>query len=205
MTTQTIGMTRFASRHFNPEFTATKISSHTPEEIVEMVNQAIADGAELVDGFAPFVKHLFLPNPTDAKMGIAKITPENKHLLKSGYLRRNDTELRYLARWFEGLKVPQANYLDFVLYSRAALEEEADKKEEKAKEDGKEPGERDVPDADWGIVAINGEPLPQESPMSPATMERNHMGQEWGGNGAPIDQEKHDEATEFFNEHATVK
>ena len=109
MTTQTIGMTRFASRHFNPEFTATKISSHTPEEIVEMVNQAIADGAELVDGFAPFVKHLFLPNPTDAKMGIAKITPESLAKKKEQTLKQLDGFDQFLGKLEEAKTAEEFN------------------------------------------------------------------------------------------------
>ena len=61
------------------------------------VNEAHASGAApLVDGYAPFCKHLFLPNFTPATMPYLRIMPENEPLLRSGYEARTEQELPVL-------------------------------------------------------------------------------------------------------------
>lgn len=42
------------------------------------------DGRPLVDGYAPFCKHIFVPNFTGAPVGALPITDANRHLLQSG-------------------------------------------------------------------------------------------------------------------------
>lgn len=37
---------------------------------------------QLVDGYAPFCKHIFIENFTDTPVYYAEVTPENEHLLK---------------------------------------------------------------------------------------------------------------------------
>lgn len=197
-----IGMIRFALRHFNnPAFAGTKMVGMTPEELVELANKALAEGAELQDGYAPFCKHLFIRNPTETKAGVAPITPENEHLLHTDYEARRADELPVLKRWFrgfEGLRAPRAEWLDIILYSRAQLEEE---------EMGTPEAERDLPPADcaWGIVSINGELQAEETPMDPITMMRNALGKEEGGSGVPLDREKYRKSVAFWKEHATVR
>ncbi len=194
---KTIDITNFAvSRHFNPDFAGTRVVGISQEELVERANQALEQGAVLVDGYAPFCKHLFLENPSDTRAGIAEVTEDNAHLLKSDYVARREGELPVLTRWFEGLEAPRAIYLDLILYSREALEAEAEKTPDM---------ERDVPDAEWGIVSINGELQPAESPMPPITMMRNALGKEEGGSGVKLDREAYARAVEFWRTHATVK
>lgn len=55
---------------------------------------------KLVDGYAPFCKHLFIPNFTPARGSCLEITSENEHLLRSGYEARTEQELPVLVRWF---------------------------------------------------------------------------------------------------------
>ena len=74
----------------------------------------------LVGGYAPFCKHVFVENFVHAKGAVAAVTPENEHLLRSGYSARTDKELAVLSRWFpkESIAAPPAKYLDLILYSR---------------------------------------------------------------------------------------
>ena len=130
------------------------------------------------------------------KAGIAAITPENAHLLCSGYEARREGELAVLTRWFRGLEAPRAEWLDLVLYSHEQLEEE-DKEKPVA--------ERDVPGAEWGIVSINGELHPCESPMPPITMMRNALGKSEGGSGVALNRDAYAKAVEFWNTHASVR
>lgn len=68
-------------------------------EFVAKVHELHASGsAPLVDGYAPFCKHLFVPNFVGAKVGALRITPKNRRLLRSGYTRRRPEELAVLAR-----------------------------------------------------------------------------------------------------------
>ncbi len=191
-----IEITKFASRHFDSTFKGTKVLELSAEELVKLANKAIAEGAVLVDGYAPFCKHLFLPNASATKAGVARITTENQHLLRSGYESRRPEELPVLQRWFEGIGAPRAKFLDLILYSREQLE-----KEDKSKPEV----ERDVPDADWGIVAINGELQAAESPMPPATMVRNALGTEEGGSGVKLDRDAYAKSVEFWSDHAVIR
>ncbi len=191
----TIAITKFAGRHFSSSFNGTKVLGLTQAELVELANRAIGEGAMLVDGYAPFCKHLFLTNSTPTRAGVARITPENQHLLRSGYAARREEELPVLQRWFEGLEAPRAEFLDLILYSREQLEQE---------DDGKPETERDVPDAEWGIVAINAELQSAESPMPPITMMRNALGKDEGGSGVKLDRDSYAKSVEFWSSHAVI-
>jgi hypothetical protein len=59
-----------------------------------------AGSAPLVDGYAPFCKHVFVPNFAGARCGALRITPQNASLLRSGYGARTANELPVLQRWF---------------------------------------------------------------------------------------------------------
>jgi hypothetical protein len=55
-------------------------------------------GGRLVDGYAPFCKHVFVPNFVGAQLGALEITDSNRQLLRSGYTRRRAEELPVLTR-----------------------------------------------------------------------------------------------------------
>jgi len=55
----------------------------SPEEVENKINELYCTGkASLKDGYAPFCKHIFVPNWTETKNQIVKITPENANLIK---------------------------------------------------------------------------------------------------------------------------
>ena len=58
----------------------------------------VMQGCALVDGYAPFCKHLFVPNMVGAKLGALVITNENRQQLECGYSRRRPEELAVLTR-----------------------------------------------------------------------------------------------------------
>ena len=185
-----IVMTDFAAgRHFdNPEFSGTKIPTYVDSFLDEVNNRA--EGAELVNGYAPFCKHLFVENFTGALSGVVEITHRNDMRLHTGYVARRDGELPILTRWFDSLDVSleTAPFLDVILYSAEQL------KQEGAEIDG-----------EWGIVSINSVSSAAEDPMPPITMMRNALGTAQGGSGVPLNVSEYERSVEFWSNHATVR
>ena len=65
--------------------------------LTSKVNEFYIDNqSSLKPGYAPFCKHLFIENFTDAVSGCAKITKENEPFLKSAYEARRSNELAVL-------------------------------------------------------------------------------------------------------------
>tara|TARA_B100000886_G_scaffold22452_1_gene14280 strand:+ start:989 stop:1576 length:588 start_codon:yes stop_codon:yes gene_type:complete len=192
-----ISITNFAMmNHFsNPSFSGTKIGvtndgkGFDVELFMDNVNK-ISETEVLHDGFAPFVKHLFVENFTGCRAGVVEITERNRNLLKTGYLARKEGELAVLGRYFESKDVdaPSASWLDIILYSKEQLAKEGIEVE-----------------GDWGIVAIKGEMVRGETPPVPVTIFRNAIGTHEGGNGAPLDREAYNASVEYWDRFATVK
>ncbi len=183
-------LTQFAiDSHFDPDRAGTTITDRTPEDFQREARQLATQPVAVHDGYAPFCKHLFLSNWTNAKTGTLEITPLNEIMLRSAYRNRRPEELPVLVRWFEDVPiVPRAKYFDLVLYSKEHLAEEGTEIE-----------------ADWGIVAILGQLHNREEPMTPMTAMRNALGVEEGGSGVPLDREAYARSVEFWNTHAAVK
>lgn len=186
-----IDITDFALRNWQ-DGASTQMRGITPEDLVARCN---ASDAPLVDGYAPFCKHLFLENDTPTRAAFAPITDDNRHLLRSGYVARREGERAVLERWFEGLQAPPAKWLDIILYSHDQLVAEA----------RDYPDEQPVPDCDWGIVSIIGVLSPEEPPMPPITQMRNSLGRAQGGSGVPLDVDVYDKAVAFWDAHAPVR
>ena len=186
-----IAITDFALRNWE-EGASTRILGLTPEALTALCNAA---GGPLVDGYAPFCKHLFLPNDSDTKAAFAPITDETRPFLRSGYIARRPGERAVLERWFEGMEAPRAARLDVILYSHDQLLAEARDYAQ----------EQPVPDCDWGIVSIIGVLEPVEPPMPPITQMRNALGRAEGGSGVPIDVAAYDRAVDFWERHAAVR
>ena len=186
-----IALTEFALRNWQ-DGASTRIIGMTPDELVARCN---ASDGPLVNGYAPFCKHIFLKNDTPTRAAFAEITEENRPYLRSGYLARRPGERAVLERWFEGLDAPHAKWLDVILYSHAQLLAEA----------RDYPDEQPVPDCDWGIVSIIGTLAPEEPPMPPITQMRNALGRAEGGSGVPLDPDAYDKAVAFWDRHAAVR
>ena len=183
-----IALTPYAiGQHFGPEARATRIDDWTPEEFAAMMVEIPEDQITTAPGYGPFCIHMFIPNFTGALLGAAEITPENQHLLKSGYKARRSGERPVLTRWFEGLTPERAPWLDLILYNKAQLEKEGSPIE-----------------ADWGVVAILALGAPAETPMTPMTALRNALGTQEGGSGAALDRDYYNQCVEYWSTHAVV-
>ena len=117
----------FCLRQFtDPTYTGTKVNYDT-ETFEARINELFDSGAApLVDGYAPFCKHLFIENFAGVEGNTVKITPENESLVKSAYEARTEKELAVLVRFFPrgAVPAPPARYLDIILYSREQIRKE---------------------------------------------------------------------------------
>ena len=177
--------------------------AHVPkQEFVERVATAAAD-KPLVGGYAPFCKHVFVPNFCGLRVGVLEVGESNRELVRSGYLRRKAGELPVLSRWFDAREVgelPEATMLDVILYSREQIVLE------RAAQDGLSAAEAEaaVPPEPWGIISIKAQDEAFETPMQPITMMRNALGREEGGSGVPLDREKYEESVKYWENRAPV-
>lgn len=161
------------------------------------MNEAYDNGVPLVDGYAPFCKHIFIPNFCDVKCGYTAINDSTSHLIKSAYEQRQEGELPVLVQWIQSgdVEAPLATYLDVILYSREQIIQENLAM-------GAVPPETDAP---WGIISIKGQLCDYELPMQPITMMRNALGVSEGGSGVPLSRDKYMESVNFWKEHVAIK
>ena len=97
---KTFFLDEFAQKQFNntkPDYSGTRIYFDA-SEFVAKVQEHHDGGKALIEGYAPFCKHIFVPNFTGAKLGSLSITKQNRHLLQTGYSRRRPEELPVLSR-----------------------------------------------------------------------------------------------------------
>jgi hypothetical protein len=182
--TVSIYLTPFArTRLFPKETRRNTIQDCSAEEFERYLNEH--EPFKVLAGYADFCKLHVHRNWTSTRCLTVPITPQNRHLLRSGYEARSKSELPVLTRWFEGVEPPVANYLVVILYSREQLLKE---------------GERIK--ADWGVVGCLYTAEPEEIPMAPITMMRNALGVEEGGSGVVIDREAYKRGVEFWDNNA---
>ena len=170
-------------------------------EFEKKVNEHFeANGQVLVDGYAPFCKHVFMPNFAGVKCGYVAKTSENIPLIESGYEARKDNELAVLVEYISkdklaGAELPDSDFLDIILYSRDQIT-----KENIAM--GSTPPDTEAP---WGIISVKGQTVNYETPMQPITIMRNALGKEFGGSGVDIDFKKYAESVAFWTQHVAIK
>ncbi|KAG2452022.1 hypothetical protein HYH02_003060 [Chlamydomonas schloesseri] len=200
ITSKTFFLDNFALRQWDdPNYGGTRIS-FDKAEFVKRIQDEFDKGSPLVDGYAPFCKHIFVPNFVGARLGALTITDANRGLLRSGYTKRRPEEMAVLTRWFcsADVEVPEAKYLDIILYSREQLVKEYDAMPTKAGA-----GE-ELPPSPWGIISVKAQDEPFETPMQPITMLRNALGREEGGSGVPLDKAKYADSVAYWEDHATI-
>ncbi len=179
-----IVLTPFARRRLFPvSGRRNAIVGCTAEAFEQTLN--VQTPLKVLTGYAPFCVLHVHRNWTETRCATVEITPENRHLLRSGYEARNDDELPVLNRWFEGVEPPRAEYLLVILYDRAQMEKEG------------------TPiDAEWGVVGCLATMTPEETPLAPITMLRNALGVEEGGSGVALDRKAYKRSAEFWDRHA---
>jgi hypothetical protein len=188
---------RFVLRQFqDPKYTGTRIPCD-PQVFEDKVNEAYENGtSRLVDGYAPFCKHLFIPNFASVKCGYTEIESVRQYV-KSGYEARQEGELPVMVQWVDSADVepPEATFLDVILYSREQISLENIAM-------GETPPETDAP---WGIISVKGQLCDYELPMQPITVMRNALGKAEGGSGVPLKREEYMKSVEFWTRHVAIK
>eukprot|EP01041_Mallomonas_annulata_P004215 gene4215-8389_t len=194
---QTFVLDAFGARQFNnPSYTGTQVE-YDCDGFVHAVNDAYNSGSPLVDGYAPFCKHLFIPNFAGVRCGYTKITPDNLKSIKSIYESRKENELPVLIQYLDRDEFPPplATFLDIILYDREQITKEYEAM-------GETPPSTTAP---WGIISVKGQLCDFELPMQPITMMRNALGKAEGGSGVPLDREKYMESVAFWKENVSIK
>ena len=94
----TFYLDNFAIRQWDdPNYPGTRID-FDKAEFVAKVHEHYHAGSGLVDGYAPFCKHVFVPNFVGAKVGSVAITVDNQQSILTAYESRRPDELPVLAR-----------------------------------------------------------------------------------------------------------
>ncbi|CDI86474.1 hypothetical protein, conserved [Eimeria praecox] len=197
-----IGLEPFCFRQFDdPKYPGTRIPLDKigfMKELHEILRQK---PHPLVDGYAPFCKHIFIENFTEAKVSTLPITEENILHIRTGYLARRPEELPVLSRWLPASLVQdqlvRAKYLDLILYSREQIA-----KENAAMTKSVEAVDTSQPE--WFIVAIKAQDEPFELPMNPITIMRNALIEE-GGSGVSINRQAYARSVEYWSKHVVVQ
>lgn len=180
----TILLTAFARRRLFPrDGRRNAIEGCTPQAFEARINAQAP--LRVLQGYAPFCKLHVHENWTPTRCMTIEITPDNAHLLRSGYEARTREELPVLVRWFENLLPPVARYLVVIAYSREQMQREGE-----------------ALDADWGVVGCLPTATPEEIPMAPITMMRNALGVHEGGSGVALDREAYRRSVEYWSRHA---
>jgi len=196
--TVVLRLDEFAKRQWESDFKGNKINI-PQNDFMEGVRKAMeVQKVELIDGYAPFCKHIFIENFIKGiKVSSLRITENNEHLLKSDYVARTEKELPVLVRWFPQVSVnaPDAKYLDLILYSKEQIDQEK-----------KVMGDPPIlENYHWGIISVKPQVENFETPMDPITVMRNALGKEEGGSGAPLNRKKYMESVEYWRKHAAIK
>ena len=191
----------FVLRQFDdPDYTGTRFE-YDKAAFEAKINGFYTSGEyPLADGYAPFCKHIFVPNFVGESIRVPylEITPENESKLRSGYDARREDELAVLVRWFPEDSAPEpavADFLDVILYSREQIRKEAAAM-----------GREDEPtDAPWGIISLKAQSVDYELPMQPITMMRNALGADEGGSGVGLDRDAYAKSVAFWSKYAPIK
>jgi Protein of unknown function (DUF3228) len=169
-----------------------------PQEFEAKINSIWQEGkSQLVDGYAPFCKHIFVPNFVGAQVPVMEITADNEHLIRTKYVARTDKELPVLTRFFPAdhpdVSAPDAKFLDLILYSREQITKE-----------NAAMGKEDNGTSPWGVISVKPSLVDYELPMNPITVMRNALGVEHGGSGKELIREEYMKSVEYWSKHAMI-
>ena len=208
----------FCYRQFEhgSNYAGTQLYSITQEEFMRRLNEWFLghDDSQraslLKPGYAPFCKHLFIPNWIDGlPIGALPLDAATLPLLRSGYQKRRDGELAVLNRWFDRqelqqhqVPIPSAKWLDVILYSREQIYKENEAM------GGPPPPDLAFYESDawdWAVISVKAQLEDYEIPMNPITIMRNALGKEEGGSGVPLEREAYEASVAYWSNHAILQ
>lgn len=199
----TLGLDPFCFRQFDdPQYAGTRIPMDKKSFMEQLHELLRRDNPPLVSGYAPFCKHIFVENFTDAQVSIVPITEENQNHIRTGYLARRPEELAVLTRWLPASlvqdQIARARYLDLILYSREQIAKET----AALAKTGEVSIDPTAPE--WSIISIKAQDEPFELPMNPITIMRNALIEE-GGSGVSIDRAAYARSVDYWSKHILVQ
>ena len=196
----------FAYRSFDKTYRKNYID-YSKENFLAEINKLLISYTQFKDGYAPFCKHLFIKNfVPNFKPNYVPITGQTEKLIKTCYETRQQNELPVLSRYIPldsltEVDIPDAKYLDIILYSK----EQIIKEKIAMKESQEEITALSNIDFEYGIIAIKPQDVDYELPMLPITMMRNALGVDQGGSGVQLEREKYMESVAFWEKNVIIQ
>ena len=196
----------FAYRSFDKTYRKNYID-YSKENFLAEINKLLISYTQFKDGYAPFCKHLFIKNfVPNFKPNYVPITEQTEKLIKTCYETRQQNELPVLSRYIPldsltEVDIPDAKYLDIILYSK----EQIIKEKIAMKESQEEITTLSNIDFEYGIIAIKPQDVDYELPMLPITMMRNALGVDQGGSGVQLEREKYRESVAFWDKNVIIQ
>jgi hypothetical protein len=196
----------FAYRSFDKTYRKNYID-YPKENFLAEINKLLISYTQFKDGYAPFCKHLFIKNfVPNFKPNYVPITEQTEKLIKTCYETRQQNELPVLSRYIPldsltKVDIPDAKYLDIILYSK----EQIIKEKIAMKESQEEITALSNIDFEYGIIAIKPQDVDYELPMLPITMMRNALGVDQGGSGVQLEREKYMESVAFWEKNVIIQ
>ena len=117
---------QFAFRSFDKTRSSNYINMDK-QDFLNKVNELYKSESQLVEGYAPFCKHLFVKNFVKGlKSCHIEINKDTEKLIISKYDSRQKNELPVLIRYIDlnsvdKEKIEDAKYLDLILYSKEQI------------------------------------------------------------------------------------
>lgn len=196
----------FAYRSFDKTYRKNYIE-YPKENFLAEINKLLISYTQFKDGYAPFCKHLFIKNfVPNFKPNYVPITDQTEKLIKTCYETRQQNELPVLSRYIPldsltEVDIPDAKYLDIILYSK----EQIIKEKIAMKESQEEITALSNINFEYGIIAIKPQDVDYELPMLPITMMRNALGVDQGGSGVQLEREKYMESVAFWEKNVIIQ
>lgn len=196
----------FAYRSFDKTYRKNYID-YPKENFLAEINKLLISYTQFKEGYAPFCKHLFIKNfVPNFKPNYVPITDQTEKLIKTCYETRQQNELPVLSRYIPldsltDVDIPDAKYLDIILYSK----EQIIKEKIAMKESQEEITALSNIDFEYGIIAIKPQDVDYELPMLPITMMRNALGVDQGGSGVQLEREKYMESVAFWEKNVIIQ
>ena len=196
----------FAYRSFDKTYRKNYID-YPKENFLAEINKLLISYTQFKEGYAPFCKHLLIKNfVPNFKPNYVPVTDQTEKLIKTCYETRQQNELPVLSRYIPldsltDVDIPDAKYLDIILYSK----EQIIKEKIAMKESQEEITALSNIDFEYGIIAIKPQDVDYELPMLPITMMRNALGVDQGGSGVQLEREKYMESVAFWEKNVIIQ
>ena len=203
----------FAYRHWdNPNYSGTHVSI-SKENFLQTVSNYIKEKGGFMkcsyEGYAPFCRHIQMPNFINSTLDYIEITDEIEPLIKTGYIARQSFELPVLMRWVNSSDVKDkliiADCLNLIFYSRDQVLSEINESNQELNFIDDDFNDILNDNWSWSLISIHAIAKGEKSVMSPITAMRNALGKKYGGSSVPLDPIAYQESVAFWSKHVSIR